>query len=174
MVTIFYSKIAITRRTRHLQSWFLVDFFFLSGILGVYDGPGPIWAIFKNRIFVFTSYSLRTIKVKMSNKYQKHHSVFRTFTPKNWTSGDVKHTNRFVSTKSIILDSFQTTKSLKTIIFEGFTQILLLCFNDFFKKCQKSSRIQFLICKKIHWFRIWYQILLKLLIWWVVDDFSFL
>ena len=103
---------------------------------------------------------------------KKKKKYFGRLPPKNWTSGDVKHTNRFVSMKSIILDGFRTTKSLKTIIFEGFTKMFYHVFNDFFKKCQKSSRTQFFICKKIRWFRIWYQILLKLLIWWVFCWFS--
>ena len=47
-------------------------------------------------------------------------------------------------------------------------------FQHFSKKYRKQIRTQFFICKKIHWIRIRYQILLKLLIWWLFDDLSFL
>ena len=72
---------------------------------------------------------------------------FGRLPPKNWTSGDVKHTNRFVSMKSIILDGFRTTKSLKTIIFEGFTKIFII-FKDFSKNVENHPGPNFLYVKK--------------------------
>ena len=90
------------------------------------------------------------IELKMSKRNVKNITqYFGRLPPQNWTSGDVKHTNRFVSTKSIILDSFQTTKSLKTIIFEGFTEMFYHFVLFFFStNVEKHLGSNFLYVKK--------------------------